>query len=296
MSESTEEISGEHQTPEAEKARLENAKLRAEIRSISRSAWRTPGFWAAIMPVALAAIGLIFTWGTGWFDVQRTRIDNDKTLVEAQTERLKIERTILESKADDQRRRLDDAENGVAKLTQTQNQLTTQNAELAKDRDELRLQKGILEAELKRLAGSDEKASVVLAQLRDLQSSRDQLSSERDRLKLDIAALAKTSARQLELIRQADSVLWTGWWIALRDKDTWTRFSEFREEIAKVQASSIDLLPEWQIVPETRASMKGIPAGSYEEELHDQRIIEEELLRKTAALRARLGLPPDKNN
>jgi hypothetical protein len=44
----------------------------------------TPSFYSAFAPVALAVLGLAFTWATGWFDVQRTRISNDKTLLEAQ--------------------------------------------------------------------------------------------------------------------------------------------------------------------------------------------------------------------
>ena len=72
-----------------EKARLECEKLKAEINAINKPLIRTPGFYSALAPVALAILGLAFSWWSGWFDVQRTRISNGKTLLEAQTERLK---------------------------------------------------------------------------------------------------------------------------------------------------------------------------------------------------------------
>ena len=71
-----------------EKARLECEKLRAEIKAIGKPLVRTPGFYSAFAPVALAILGLIFTWSSGWFDVQRTRINNEKTLLEVQNNRL----------------------------------------------------------------------------------------------------------------------------------------------------------------------------------------------------------------
>jgi hypothetical protein len=73
-----------------EKTRLECEKLQAEIESIGRPFYRTPTFYTAITPVALAVIGVIFTWGSGWFDVQHTRINNEKLLVEAETERIQF--------------------------------------------------------------------------------------------------------------------------------------------------------------------------------------------------------------
>src|ERR1043165_4915016 len=55
-----------------EKARLECDKLRAEIKAIGKPLFKTAGFYSAFAPVALAILGLVFTWSTGWFDVQRT--------------------------------------------------------------------------------------------------------------------------------------------------------------------------------------------------------------------------------
>src|SRR5580658_7761473 len=82
------------------KARLECEKLEAEINAMAKPFFQTSTFYTAITPVALAVVGLIFTWSSGWFDVQATRIANEKTLVEAQTENLKMEKSTLEAKAE----------------------------------------------------------------------------------------------------------------------------------------------------------------------------------------------------
>lgn len=132
-----------------EKARLECEKLRAEIRSIGKPLFRTPGFYSAFAPVALAMLGLVFTWSTGWFDVQRTRVNNEKTLLEAQTERLKIEQTTLEGQARTQQERFASAEEEIGRLKERESALTNQIARLAREKGELVSAKNLLENEIK---------------------------------------------------------------------------------------------------------------------------------------------------
>src|SRR5262245_35518201 len=74
-----------------EKLRLECEKLKAETRALERSVFKTVGFYAALSPVFLAALGLLFTHLSGWFEVQRTRIANEKTLLEAQRSELRMD-------------------------------------------------------------------------------------------------------------------------------------------------------------------------------------------------------------
>ena len=74
------------------KTELECEKLRAEIAVIRRPFHKTTAFYVAVAPVVLALIGFGFTYGSGWFDVQRTRINNEKLVVQAETERLQGEK------------------------------------------------------------------------------------------------------------------------------------------------------------------------------------------------------------
>src|SRR4051794_14299201 len=74
-----------------EKLRLECEKLKAETRALERHLFKTPGFYGALSPAILALLGLLFTQRSGWFDVQRTRIANEKILLEAQRSELKMD-------------------------------------------------------------------------------------------------------------------------------------------------------------------------------------------------------------
>lgn len=238
-----------------EKARLECEKLRAEIKAIAKPLVKTPGFYSAFAPVALAILGLIFTWSTGWFDVQRTRVSNEKTLLEAQTERLKTERTTLEAQAREQQVRVTHAEEEIEKLRQRESHLTNQVAKLDRDREELRLAKEFLENETKRLAGSNTKASQFLEQLKSLQATREQLSHDLESLQASNAMLRVTTTRQVALIQWANEVLSEGWSIALKDKATWAKFRNFGDDVRNVHLASMSYLPEWQTLADTRAAL-----------------------------------------
>ena len=212
-----------------EKARLECEKLKAEITAINKPLVKTPGFYSAIAPVALAILGLAFSWWSGWFDVQRTRISNEKTLLEAQTERLKMEQTTLEAKVQEQQTAFVKAEGEIQTLKEREFFLTNQLVRLERESTELRSAKDLLENEAKRLAGSDAKATEFLKQLKSLQATREQEEA---------------------LIRRANAVLSEGWSIALKDRATWAKFQDFGQHVFDVQIASSRYLPEWQVDPD----------------------------------------------
>lgn len=248
-----------------EKARLECEKLRAEIKAIGKPLVKTPGFYSAFAPVALAILGLIFTWSTGWFDVQRTRVNNEKTLLEAQTERLKIERTTLEAQAREQQIKVTRAEQEIEKLRQRESYLTNQVAKLDREREELRLAKEFLENETKRLAGSDAKASQFLEQLKSLQAAREQLSGDLQALQATNATFRAATAQQSALISWANEVLSEGWGIALKDRATWAKFQDFGQHMLEIRVASYPYLPEWQIDPDPTPSSNGIATKAFDE-------------------------------
>jgi len=262
----SEETQPQHQPPNhaEEKARLECEKLRAEIKAIGKPLVKTPGFYSAFAPVALAILGLIFTWSTGWFDVQRTRVNNEKTLLEAQTERLKTERTTLEAQAREQQSRFARAEEEIGKLRQRESYLTNQVARLDREREELRLAKELLENETKRLAGSDAKASQFLEQLKSLQAAREKLSGDVQELQATNATFRATATRQVALIRWANEVLTKGWSIALKDRATWAKFVDYGQDVLEVRIASHPYLPEWQVEPDPVSAQKQ-QAKSYDD-------------------------------
>jgi chromosome segregation ATPase len=195
---------------DAERTKLEHAKLQAEIDSIRRPFYKTTAFYTAILPVVLAILGLIFSWWSGWFDVQRTRITNEKTLIEAQTVQLKTERTTLEAQAREQQSIYASAEAEIKKLKEREADLTNQVTRLERDRDELRSAKNLLESETKRLAGSDVKASQFLEQLISLQKEREQMATNVAALKASNITLQANLERETALIQWANQVLSEG--------------------------------------------------------------------------------------
>jgi DNA repair exonuclease SbcCD ATPase subunit len=203
-----------------EKARLECEKLKAEINAINKPLVRTPAFYSAIAPVALAILGLAFSWWSGWFDVQRTRIINEKTLLEAQTERLKMEQTTLEAKAQEQQAAFVKAEGEIQALKEREFFLTNQLVRLERERTELRSAKDLLENETKRLAGSDAKATQFFEQLKSLQATREQLSTDLEVLQASNVTLRATVTQQGKYNQRASDLLSEGLNVALTDRSS----------------------------------------------------------------------------
>jgi hypothetical protein len=227
----SEEAQTQNQPPNTgdEKARLEREKLKAEIENIRRPLFKTSAFYAALSPVALVFLGLVFTQLSGWFDVQRTRVSNEKTLLEAQTERLKMEQTTLEAKAQEQQDTFVKAEGEIQSLKERESFLTNQILRLERESAELRSAKDLLENETKRLAGSDAKATAFLEQLKSLQATREQEEA---------------------LLRHANEVLDEGWGIALKDRATWAKFKDWDQRVLDFRVASTPFLPEWQVHPD----------------------------------------------
>ena len=247
------QLTPQAQNPPEEKARLECEKLKAEIKAIGKPLFKTPGFYSAFAPVMLAILGLVFTWSTGWFDVQRTRVSNEKTLLEAQTERLRTERTTLEFQAREQERRVAQAQGEINALKIRESQLTNQLAKLVRERDDLQEVKVFLESETKRLAGSDTQAVHYLEQTKSLQELRETLLGNLQTLQASNALLQVKSERQTALIGWANDVLSLGWHLALADKVTWAKFRRFGDEVMSVHFATMNYLPEWQSLAELRA-------------------------------------------
>lgn len=237
-----------------EKERLECEKLKAEINIIQKPMLKTPAFYVAICPMVLAVLGLVFTWATGWFDVQRTRVANDKTLLESQTETLKTERTALDTQTREQKLQLAHSEEQITRLSQREANYTNQIATLSREREELIRAKSFLENETKRLAGSDTNASQFLEQLKSLQVNREQLINDFHTLQSSNVALLNVAAQQSALIHWANEVLSEGWSIALNDIGTWKKFKDFGQDVLAIHTSSIHYLPEWQTLPDLRAA------------------------------------------
>ncbi|MBI5384492.1 MAG: hypothetical protein HZA90_07360 [Verrucomicrobia bacterium] len=254
------------QNQAADKAYLECEKLKAEIQAIGKPLLRTPGFYSAIAPVALAILGLVFTWSTGWFDVQRTRVSNEKTLLEAQTERLKMERVTLEGQAKEQQMKVERADEELGKLKQRVSLLTNQMARLERDRAELAAAKELLESQTAQATGSEAKASQFLAELKSLQTKREQMAGDLQMLSTSNATLQVLCTRQMALIRWANRVLWEGWRIALEDKSTWAKFRDFGDHVMDVQMASTPYLLEWQIEQDPAPSPTGGDDKTHDEE------------------------------
>lgn len=256
--------------PSPDKAQLECEKLKAEIESIRKPFWRTTAFYSGVAPAILAALGLLFTYSSGWFDVQRTRLSNEKTLLEAQTERLRTERTTLESQTREQQTRFARAEEEIQMLKQRESELTNQLAKLGRERDDLRLAKELLETETKRLAGSETKASQFLDELKSMQQTREDLLVLVQALETSNTTLRAVSGRQVALIRWANAVLSEAWSTALKDKATWTKFQDLGTHVLKVHAASTQFLPEYQVDPDPPPISQQNTPPSYNDDIRTE--------------------------
>jgi hypothetical protein len=190
-----------------EKTRLECEKLKAEIETLRKPFYRTTGFYSAMLPVLLAALGLLWSWSSGWFDVQRTRVENEKKLVEVQTEALKVERSRLSRETEEQQKHVAALEREDATLRDTEVALTNQIARLERDRNEMRAAKQFFEGEARRLAGSETNALYLFTQLQTAQALREKLAGDNQKLQATNDALHITVAGQEALLRRATELL-----------------------------------------------------------------------------------------
>jgi hypothetical protein len=189
-----------------EKARLECGKLQAEILAIQKP-HLTPMFYVALCPVILAVLTMIGAWCSGWFDVQRTRVENEKRLVEAQTEVLKVERSRLSRETEEQRKHVVALENEVVLLKAKETILTNQISRLEQDRNEMRMAKEVFEYQAKRLAGSETNTVYFFTQLQLAQASRERLADENRALHATNELLRVALTNQEALLDRAGDLM-----------------------------------------------------------------------------------------
>ena len=165
-------------SPLDEKVRLECEKLKAEIEAVRKPLHKTPSFYAAIAPVMLAVLGLIFTWSSGWFDVQRTRISNEKILLEADTSKLSVQKEALTTETS----RLEASRISLNKQKTEEQQnviaLTNQLSQLQRQRDEKEDVIRTLNIQISKLTQENEQAQALVKQIDKLQSERDKAESQ----------------------------------------------------------------------------------------------------------------------
>lgn len=177
------------ESPAERKLRMEAEKLQAEIEAIRRPLYKTPSFYTALSPVLLAALGVIFTWASGWFDTQRKSIEADKKLLTIETKELEqkkhqqqalidglsSEKSVLTAQIAEMQTERGELRRQLQQLVNEKTSFTNQIALLENERNEIRLAKEAVEAEAKRLAGSETNATAYLTQLKELQTEREQV-------------------------------------------------------------------------------------------------------------------------
>ncbi len=161
-----------------EKAQLECEKLRAEIQAIRYPVHKTPGFYAAVTPIILAIVGVIFTWSSGWFDIQRTRISNEKTLLEAENSRLTDEKERLTEDTSQLEAKRSALNEWKAQDQQSVMMLTNKLSQLERQTDEKEQTIAALNGQITNLTAQSEAAQALVKQINQLQSERDKAESQ----------------------------------------------------------------------------------------------------------------------
>jgi DNA repair exonuclease SbcCD ATPase subunit len=238
--------------PPNPKLELECEKLRAEIESLRKPLYQTPAFYASILPVVLAIAGVIYSWSSGWFDVQRTRLENDRKLLEAQNQHLLADQSKLQTQELTQREILERSTKEVTQAKLREAQLAEEVASLTRSRDSLQHNKSLLEGEIQRLADSDAKASALLTELRTAQDAEAALKKSLQGANEKLSLLSKTSARQEAFIRRANEIIDRGRAIAVLNRATWDKALAFRQEADFFQAMTAMVMPEAEGLVYTR--------------------------------------------
>jgi len=117
---------------EIAKIQAEKSKINAEVRAGREPFYRTSAFYLAFSPVVLAVFGLLFTQLSGWFDVQKQKIENEKILLTFDTKKLEEQKAkltadtqSLESEKQQQRSELERYKSEVQNLQMEYSQVAT---------------------------------------------------------------------------------------------------------------------------------------------------------------------------
>ena len=88
---------------------LECEKLQVEIDNARLAWWKRPAYLGGLVPVALAAIAYASASTTGWFDLQRQRLDNRVAELRQEVSQLEADRQTALNDVAEARRQLDSA-------------------------------------------------------------------------------------------------------------------------------------------------------------------------------------------
>jgi len=252
------------------KTRIECEKIRAEIEVIRRPFYKTASFYVSLVPVLLAVLGLVFTWASGWFDVQRTRINNEKLLVQIETER-------LQAKAKEQEVRVRSLENDVQGLRAERSGLTNQLSLLTKERDEMRSAKQYFEQEARRLAGSETNAIRLFTELQTAQAERKAALERLERMVWTNSTLNTLVQKQKGQLWQFDKMLLKAADLEIAEKVSAKDYEKYVHEVFslamerfKPKANSDHVTnsalssadydpPHWHVEPDPTNSTKPTP-------------------------------------
>jgi chromosome segregation ATPase len=227
-----------------EKSRLECEKLAAEIKSIRKPFFHTTAFYTAIAPILLAIAGLIFSWHTGWFDVQRTKINNEETLVRAQTERLQMDKDRLAEQTHRQQSHLTAIENEVSTLRLEKLSLTNQIALLERERGELKLAKTYFEKEVQRFANVETNAAVAFTALQQAQKERRILADQLTDVLRSNSVLKVTAENQGTVLQRVGEYLLEDIRIQLGEKIPDSRYHAHHKEGIELAGTINNMLPK----------------------------------------------------
>jgi DNA repair exonuclease SbcCD ATPase subunit len=248
-------------TEQDQRKELECEKLRAEIATIRRPFYKTSSFYVAIAPVMLALIGFGFTYGSGWFDVQRTRVNNEKLVVQAETDRLQGERENLETQTRLQQEHLTAAATELRGLRSDRATLTNQIAQLERERDELRTAKEYFEKESQRLAGSETNRLKVLSDLQAAQADRRDAATQINSLTAQSVELTATVAHHEKYLLRYLELLGTSAKLAAADPKTKSSqdYMKFRADLSRTildyETEKLKSSPAWQVDPDPTNSL-----------------------------------------
>jgi hypothetical protein len=159
------------------KERLECQRVIAETDNLRKPYYRTPGFYGATLPILLALAGLVYSWSSGWFDVQQKKLDAQRIMLEFDIKQLEVKKS-------EQQTLLDSLKADRATLRNRLDQLTATNSILEANYDLLGNQKNQLQnlvdgltKQVRNLAGAETNKQALVENVLALQRQVRELTA-----------------------------------------------------------------------------------------------------------------------
>jgi hypothetical protein len=159
------------------KERLECQRVIAETDNLRKPYYRTPGFYGATLPILLALAGLVYSWSSGWFDVQQKKLDAQRILLEFDIKQLEVKKSEQQTLLDSLKADRATLRNRLDELTATNSIVQANYDLLGKQKNQLQTLVDGLAIQVRNLAGAETNKQALVENVLALQRQVRELTA-----------------------------------------------------------------------------------------------------------------------